>query len=312
MKKRILSALMGAVMCVGLCAGFCGCANGGNSASDINGSVENSGSASDSSSGNGSSANDSSTPANSGGSNTDWDYIANKGKLTVGITYNVPMNYLDDGGKLIGFETEFTTAVCEKLGVEPDFQLIEWSKKEFELNAKTIDLVWNGLTVTDERKENMLFSKSYMKNKQATVVKAENADKYPTTAEMADITIAFESGSAGEDIVKTDEALKNCKQVPNEAQKDSLLEVKSGTADACIIDFTMAKAATAEGTDFADLKVLENIQNTDEEYAVGARLGDTETIAKINAAIDELASEGKLLQIAKKYNLEDLLLIGAD
>lgn len=302
MKKRILSVLMGAVICLGLC----GC-NGGESGSNINGSVDNSGanSANDGSSADG----DSSTPDNNGG-DTDWNYIANKGKLVVGITYNVPMNYLDDSGKLIGFETEFTTAVCEKLGVTPDFQLIEWSKKEFELNAKTIDLVWNGLTVTEERKENMLFSKSYMKNKQATVVKAENADKYPSTAEMADITIAFESGSAGEDVIKADEALKNCKQVPNEAQKDALLEVKSGTADACIIDFTMAKAATAEGTDFADLKVLENIQNTDEEYAIGARLGDTETIAKINTAIDELASEGKLLEIAKKYNLDDALLLG--
>lgn len=302
MKKRILSVLMGAVMCLGLC----GC-NGGESGSNVNGSVDNSGtnSANDGSSAGG----DSSTPDNNGG-DTDWNYIANKGKLVVGITYNVPMNYLDDSGKLIGFETEFTTAVCEKLGVTPDFQLIEWSKKEFELNAKTIDLVWNGLTVTEERKENMLFSKSYMKNKQATVVKAENADKYPSTAEMADITIAFESGSAGEDVIKADEALKSCKQVPNEAQKDALLEVKSGTADACIIDFTMAKAATAEGTDFADLKVLENIQNTDEEYAIGARLGDTETIAKINTAIDELASEGKLLEIAKKYNLDDALLLG--
>lgn len=290
MKKKILSVLMSAVMCIGLCAGLCGC-NGGESGSDVNGSVDNSSS-------------------DNGGASSDWNYISGKGEIIIGITQNVPMNYYGDDGELIGFETEFTKAVCEKLGVTPKFQEIEWSKKEFELNAKTIDLVWNGLTVTDERKENMLFSKSYMKNKQATVVKAENADKYPTTAEMANITIAFEGGSAGEDVIKADEALKNCKQVPNEAQKDALLEVKSGTADACIIDFTMAKAATAEGTDYADLKVLENIQNTDEEYAIGARLGDTETIAKINAAIDELAAEGKLLEIAKKYNLDDALLLG--
>lgn len=282
MKKRILSVLMGAVMCLGLC----GC-NNTESGSDINASY--SGSSAD----------------------TDWNYISGKGELIVGVTQNVPMNYKDDAGKWIGFETEFTEAVCEKLGVKAKFQEIEWSKKEFELNAKTIDLVWNGLTVTEERKENMLFSKSYMKNKQATVVKAENAGKYPSTAEMANITIAFEGGSAGEDVIKTDEALKNCKQVSNEAQKDALLEVKSGTADACIIDFTMAKAATAKGSDFADLTVLENIQNTDEEYAIGARLGDTETIAKINAAIDELAAEGKILEIAKKYNLDDALLIGA-
>lgn len=271
MKKKILAVLMCAAMCIGICVGLCGC---------------------------------------SSKEKTDWNYISDKGELIVGVTQNVPMNYKDDAGNWIGFETEFTEAVCEKLGVKPKFQEIEWSKKEFELKSKTIDLIWNGLTVTEDRKENMLFTKSYLKNKQATVVKAENAGKYPTTAEMANITIAFEGGSAGEDVIKDDEALKGCKPISNEAQKDSLLEVKSGTADACIIDFTMAKAATAEGTDFADLVVLENIQNTDEEYAIGARLEDTETVAKINKAIDELAAEGKLLEIAKKYNLEDALLLG--
>ncbi|MCH5196937.1 MAG: transporter substrate-binding domain-containing protein, partial [Oscillospiraceae bacterium] len=78
---------------------------------------------------------------------SDWDYIKNKGTLVVGITYNMPMNYKDDSGELTGFETDFTTEVCKRLGVEPKFQPIEWSKKEMELKSKTIDLVWNGLTV---------------------------------------------------------------------------------------------------------------------------------------------------------------------
>lgn len=87
-----------------------------------------------------------------GGSDTDWDYIKNKGELVVGITYNMPMNYNDDNGELTGFETEFTNAVCEKLGVKAKFQLIEWTKKEMELKSKNIDLIWNGLTVTEDRK----------------------------------------------------------------------------------------------------------------------------------------------------------------
>lgn len=237
---------------------------------------------------------------------------SDKNELVIGITENVPMNYHDDKGDLIGFETEFTKAVCEKLGVTPKFQPIEWTKKEIELKSKTIDLIWNGLTVTEDRRKDMLFTKSYMKNKQATVVKKENADKYPDLASMAGITIAFEGGSAAEDVITSEPALSGVTQIKSAAQKDALIEVKSGKVDACMIDYTMAKAATAEGTDFSDLVVLENVDNTDEEYAIGGRLDDTELIGKINKAIDELAAEGKLLEIAKKYNLEDALLIGGD
>lgn len=273
MKKKILAILAGAAMCIGLC----GC------------SSNQDGSSADAS---------------------DWDYIANKGTLVVGITYNMPMNYKDDNDELTGFETDFTKAVCEKLGVEPQFQVIEWSKKEMELKSKSIDLIWNGLTVTEDRKKEMLFTTSYLKNKQVTVVKAENASKYPDTASMAGITIAFEGGSAGEDIINDDEALAGCTPVNCEAQINALMEVKAGTADACIVDFTLGHALTREGSDYSDLIVLENIDNTDEEYAIGARLEDTETVAKINAVIDELAQDGTLKNIAEKYDLSDALLVG--
>ena len=240
---------------------------------------------------------------------TDWNYIEKKGTLVVGITYNMPMNYNDESGQLTGFETDFTTEVCKRLGVEPKFQLIEWSKKEMELKSKTIDLIWNGLTVTEERKQEMLFTTSYLRNKQVTVVKAENASKYPDTKSMAGITIAFEGGSAGEDIVKDDANLKDCKIVNCEAQVNALMEVKAGTADACIVDYTLGRALTREGSDYSDLVVLENIANTDEEYAIGARLEDTETVKKINEIIAELAKDGTLKKIAEKYDLSDALLV---
>lgn len=242
-------------------------------------------------------------------SDTDWDYIKNKGELVVGITYNMPMNYNDDNGELTGFETEFTKAVCKKLDVTPKFQLIEWSKKEMELKSKTIDLVWNGLTVSEDRKKEFLFSKSYLSNKQVTVVKKENADKYPDAASMGSLKIAFEGGSAGEDVVKENEALKNVTKNSMTAQKDALMEVKAGTSDACIVDYTLGKAFTKEGSDYDDLVVLDNLGSASEEYAIGARLEDTETIAKINAAIDELAADGTLKKIAEKYDLADALLV---
>ena len=269
MKKKILSVLMGIVMCLGLC----GCKESGS--------------------------------AGSGSDNTDWNYIKNKGEAVIGITYYEPMNYLDENGELTGFETEFTKAVCEKLGVTPKFQVIDWKKKEIELKSKTIDLIWNGLTVTEDRKENMAFSTTYLKNKQVIIVKKDNASKYTDTKSMAGATIAFESGSAGDDAANADETLKDCKLVGCDAQKDAVLEVKAGTADIGIVDYTLARNAI-ESADFADLMILDSVQLMDEDYAVGVRLEDTETLAKINQAIDELAKDGTLLDLAKKYGVDDI------
>ena len=112
-----------------------------------------------------------------GSSATDWDYISNKGELVIGVTYFEPMNYLDADGKLTGFETEFAEAVCEKMGVTPKFQKIDWDSKEVELNSKTIDCIWNGLTIDDDRKSTMDISTPYMENKQVMVAKSDVADK---------------------------------------------------------------------------------------------------------------------------------------
>ena len=104
---------------------------------------------------------------------SDWEYIQKKGELVVGITLFAPMNYNDENGELIGFETEFAKAVCEKLGVKVKFQVIDWNSKETELASKNIDCIWNGMTITPEREENMQISIPYMENKQAVVVKAD-------------------------------------------------------------------------------------------------------------------------------------------
>ncbi len=102
---------------------------------------------------------------------SDWEYIKNKGELIIGITYFAPMNYEDENGELIGFETEFAKAVCEALGIKAKFQEINWSAKETELAAKNIDCIWNGMTITDERAENMSITIPYMQNKQVMIVK---------------------------------------------------------------------------------------------------------------------------------------------
>ncbi len=105
------------------------------------------------------------------GEDSDWAFIQQKGELVIGITYFAPMNYLDADGQLVGFETEFATAVCEMLGVKPRFEVINWGSKEMELNSKTIDCIWNGMTIDEDKKETMSLTIPYMQNKQVMIVK---------------------------------------------------------------------------------------------------------------------------------------------
>ena len=286
--KRIAALLLAGIMSVGLCS--CASSNT-SSASESSSAAE--------SNADGSAADSTDSTASEGG---DWQYIADKGNFVAGITLFEPMNYYDENGELTGFETEFTKAVCEKLGVEAKFQEIEWDKKEIELNAKTIDAIWNGLTVTEERKENMGFSKSYVRNKQVVVIKADNKDKYTDEASMAGASCAAESGSA----IETSSVLSQNEFVGASAQKDVLLEVKAGTVELGVLDYVMAKASIGEGTDYSDLMIVEGVELAPEEYAIGMRKGDTETIEKVNGAIDELVADGTLKALAEKYGLADV------
>lgn len=104
---------------------------------------------------------------------SDYKYVMDKGELVVGFTYFAPMNYDNEDGEFVGFETEFAKAVGEKLGVTVKFQEISWAAKETELAAKNIDCIWNGMTITPEREENMSVSIPYMQNKQVKVVKSK-------------------------------------------------------------------------------------------------------------------------------------------
>ena len=241
----------------------------------------------------------------SNNANSDWAAIKKSGKLVVGITLYEPMNYYDtDGTTLIGFDTEFTKAVCEKLGVEPEFQIIDWNQKEVLLKGGNIDVIWNGLTVTEDRKANMGFTKSYLKNRQCIVINKANADKYTDTASLASAIISAEKGSAGESAVAADANLKNAQYVASSNQQGALVGLKAGNFDAIIIDHSLAAASCGNG-DYADMMILESIQLEDEYYAIGFRVG-SDMIEKVNAIIDELIEDGTLAAIAAKYGKTDV------
>ena len=229
---------------------------------------------------------------------SDLAYIKNKGKMTIGYTVYELMNYTDESGTFTGFDTELATAVCEKLGVEPDFVEINWDTKETELAAKSIDCIWNGLTLTDDREANMACTKPYVKNAQVVVMKAD-AD-YTSTADLAGKTVVAESGSAGETTIEEDEGLQQADFVAKSVQTDCLMEVAAGTADAAVLDLTLASAMIGEGTDYANLVIKDELNV--EEYGVAFRKG-SDVAAAVDTAFDELKADGTMQTLADKYGL---------
>ena len=218
-------------------------------------------------------------------------------KLVIGYTIYEPMNYMEDG-KLTGFDTEFAEAVCEKLGVTPEFVEINWDTKFVTLDSKKIDCIWNGMTISDEVKKNCDVSKAYVKNAQVVVMKKDVIENYADAESLKGLKFAAEAGSAGEAAIK-DNGLDGAYS-PVAAQTDALLAVMGGQADACVIDITMAKSMTAEGTSYDALTY--SLELTSEEYGIGFRKGD-ELTEKVNAIIDELNADGTLPALAEKYEL---------
>ena len=233
---------------------------------------------------------------------SDLDYIKAKGELIIGYTEFAPMNYIDDNGNFVGFETEFAKAICEELGVTAKFQLIDWSAKETELAGKTIDCIWNGMTITEERLENMSISTPYMANKQVVIVKAENADKYTKAEDFDGANVVAEIESAGEDVAKTDAIFANANYTAVDTQAKTLMEVKSGVADCAIVDYVLSIGMIGEGTDYEDLVVVDSLAFADEEYGIAFRKGSDVTEA-VNAAISALVADGTLAAIADTYKL---------
>ena len=229
---------------------------------------------------------------------SDLAYIQSNGKMVIGYTVYEPMNYTDADGNFTGFDTELATAVCEKLGVEPEFVEINWDTKETELAAKSIDCIWNGLTLTDDREENMACTKPYVKNAQVVVVKDDT--EYTSTADLVGKTVVAEAGSAGETTIQEDENLAQADYVSKSVQTDCLMEVAAGTADAAVLDLTLANAMIGEGTDYASLKIVDELNA--EEYGVAFRKG-SDAAAAVDAAFDELKADGTMQALADKYDL---------
>lgn len=228
---------------------------------------------------------------------SDMAYVTANGKIVVGITEYAPMDYKDENGEWTGFDAELAELFAEELGVECEFFVIaDWGKKFLELETKQIDCVWNGMTITEEALSNASVSDPYVVNAQVVVMKADQVANYPDAESMKELTVAVEEGSAGQSVAEE----AGLKTVSKQDQAGALMEVAAGTADACVIDITMANAMTGEGTDYADLAVGASLSS--EEYGVAFRTASDIT-AKFNEFMAAKKADGTLQALAEKYQL---------
>lgn len=231
-----------------------------------------------------------------GATTDDLKAVKDAGKIVVGITEYAPMDYRDENGEWTGFDAEFARLFAKELGVDIEFKVIEWDNKLFEVQSGAIDCIWNGMTILPEITEACSVSDPYVKNQQVVVMKADAVAKYTTEDSLKTLTFAVESGSAGEGAIK--DIAKELIGVS--AQSDALLEVASGSADACVIDATMAASMTGEGTSYENLAVA--MQLTNEEYGVAFRKGSN-LCEEFNKFMDKLVNDGTLRDLAAKYKL---------
>lgn len=275
MKRKVLSVLLCAGLAVSVLAG-CGSNDGGNTG----GSDSGSGDAAESS---------------------DMQYVKDKGTLIVGITNFEPMDYKDESGEWVGFDADMAKAFAESLGVEAEFVEIDWDNKILELDARSIDCVWNGMTLTDEVTSSMECTNAYLNNAQVVVVPSDAADQYQDVDSLSGLSFAVEAGSAGEEQVSA----LGLDYTPVTAQADALMEVAAGTSDAAVIDSLMAGAMIGEGTAYADLTYTIGLNS--EEYGVGFRKG-SDLAEELNNFFTQSYEDGSMQEIAETYGVQAALI----
>ena len=222
--------------------------------------------------------------------------------IVVGYTIYEPMNFKDDSGKLVGFDTELAEAVFKGMGYKVIFKEIEWTSRYTDLNSGNIDCIWNGFTANTNdddgqaRSSKVDFSYNYMENRQVVVVKADSG--IASAEDLNGKIGSVESSSAGEGYAESFEGV-TVKGVLK--QTDCLMEVLSGAVDFCVLDAQLAKSYCGKG-DYKDLMIVEDLSSDVEFYAIGFEKGSPLT-AQVNEQLEKLAKDGTMMELAEKYGV---------
>ena len=235
---------------------------------------------------------------------SDMAYVQSKGTLVVGITDFAPMDYQNESGEWIGFDADMAKAFAESLGVSVEFVEIDWDNKILELGSKSIDCVWNGMTLTDEVTSAMSCSNAYCNNSQVVIVPADKAADYADVEACKALSFAVEAGSAG--MAEVEKLGASFTEVKDQAT--ALMEVAAGTSDAAVIDSLMAGAMVGEGTSYDSLTYTVSLNAEEgEQYGVGFRQG-SDLAAALNDFFAAAYADGSMIEAADTYGVQAALI----
>ncbi len=216
-----------------------------------------------------------------------------------------PMGFTDENGEIVGFDIDLAQAVCDYYGIELVPVPIEWDNKDAELQSGSIDCIWNGLTVTDERLEKYEMSMSYLANRQVVVVAA--GSDITSLADLAGKTVALQSDSSASEALEANEEVNAsiAEKVELLDNLTALMDLQAGNVDAVILDEVVANYVINENG--YDLTILDE-SLAPEEYAIGFAKGNTELCAAVEDALYALKEQGVLAEISEKWFGEDKIL----
>ena len=226
-------------------------------------------------------------------------------RIVVGLDDNFPpMGFRDEKNELVGFDIDMAREAAKRLGVEVEFKPIDWSAKEAELSAQRVDVLWNGLTITEERKANILFTKPYLENRQIVIVTDKSEIK--AKADLADKIVGVQDGSSAVEAVQKDEAAaKSIKELKKFGDNvTALMDLSTGRLDALVVDEVVGRYYASKKP--GEYRVLEENFGT-EDYGVGTRKDDTELMAQIDKAMDEMKADGAAATISTKWFGKDIV-----
>ena len=238
-----------------------------------------------------------------------WDTYVKNGEIAIGFDNTfVPMGYEDEDGSNVGFDIDLANAVFKEYGITVKWQSINWDLKETELNNGTIDLIWNGYSITDERSEKVLFTNPYMVNEQVLVTKKSSG--ITSFADMKEKVLGVQSGSSGYDAFTSNpEVLKDIVSGGNATQYETftqaLIDLKNDRIDGLLIDKVYANYYLEQEGELDNYNIISS-EFDGEDFAVGARKADKTLVKKINQAFKKLYQDGTFQEISNKWFGEDV------
>lgn len=255
--------------------------------------------------------NTSSTDTNSAGNaaaaeDNSLQKVKDAGKLVLGLDDTfAPMGFRDENGEVVGFDIDLAKEVANRLGVTLEIKPIEWSSSILSLNKGDVDVLWNGVTINEARKQQINFSKPYLNNK-LVIVKASDDNTINSKDDLSGKVLGVQVGS-NDEALTADPSSKNAKEIRRyDVNVNAFLDLQAKRIDAVVIDEVAAQYYIAEKK--APFVVVENSPLTEELYGIGFRKSDAKLLAEVDRILDEMRADGTAAKISEKWFAKDIVL----